>query len=138
MEAHHPNPVRQGTKMKWVYVAAPYTLPDPVENTNKAIKAADELIRHGFFPIIPHLTLLWHIVSPRPEQFWYDYTMGLMGRCDIVLRLPGHSKGGDQETEAATANGQPVYHSLEELLGCEQGDLDGISLAGSDLQPQEG
>ena len=115
--------------MKWVYVAGPYTLPDPVDNTNKTIKIADILVQHGFFPIIPHLTLLWHLVTPRPPQFWYDYTMGLMGRCDIILRLPGYSKGGDLEVEQATEQGQPVYHSLEELLESEEGDFNGLQLA---------
>lgn len=42
-----------------VYIAGPYTNPDPVANTHNAIKIADQLYVDGVcVPIIPHLTLL--------------------------------------------------------------------------------
>ena len=63
--------------------------------------------------------------------------MGLMGRCDIILRLPGYSKGGDLEVEQATEQGQPVYHSIEELLLSEEGDFDGLQLAGIGVFPEQ-
>ena len=38
-----------------VYIAAPYTKPDPCENINRVIAAANELVNLGFIPFIPHL-----------------------------------------------------------------------------------
>ena len=47
-----------------IYVAAAYTEPDPVENTHAVIQIADALLDAGFTPLVPHLTLAWHL-EPR-------------------------------------------------------------------------
>ena len=92
-----------------VYVAGPYTRPDPVENTNKTIQLASELIEEGLVtPLIPHLTLLWHLVIPKPLEFWYEYDIALLARCDALYRLEGESTGADREVEFARANSIPV------------------------------
>ena len=49
----------------WIYVAAAYTKPDPILNTHKAFHCANEILRLGGIPIIPHLTLLWHFKSEK-------------------------------------------------------------------------
>lgn len=100
---------------KWVYVAAPYTVPDPVVNTHNAIMAAERLLEIGYFPVIPHLTLAWHMVTPHCSQFWYDYTMELLKRCDFMVRLPGYSVGCDKEEEMASKLGIPVFYGVESL-----------------------
>lgn len=110
------------SEKKWVYVAAPYTNPDPVENSHVALKVADALEALGVVPIIPHLTLMWHLVTPRQAQFWYDYTMELMKRCDAVYRVPGKSKGADLEEKEARRIGIPVllnWHELKAWLSKE-------------------
>jgi len=94
--------------MKWCYIAAPYTVPDPVQNTNRVIRFAEKVIKKGYMPIIPHLTLLWHAVTPKPVDFWYQYTMELMKRCDMVIRLHGFSEGADREVEMARQLGIEV------------------------------
>lgn len=101
-----------------VYVAGPYTNPDPVENTHNAIKAADDLYVRGVcVPIIPHLSLLWHMVRPHTDvNFWYDYDILIMLRCDAVLRLPGVSSGADREVEIAVAHNIPVFDRDDELV----------------------
>jgi len=100
---------------KLIYIAGPYTHPDPVQNTHRAITVADELIYHGFIPYIPHLTLLWHLVSPHNTQFWYDYDKHILKRCDAVLRIGGDSIGADQEVALAKECGIPVFYSMEDL-----------------------
>jgi len=100
---------------KLIYIAGPYTYPDPVRNTHRVIKVADDLIDNGFVPYIPHLTLLWHIVSPRQPGFWYDYDYHLLKRCDAVLRIPGASMGADNEVKLAREHGIPVFESMEAL-----------------------
>ena len=95
--------------MKFIYIAGPYTHPDPVENSHKAIKVANRLVACGFTPIIPHLTLMWNLVTPAPAKFWYEYTLELMFRCDAVYRMKGDSLGGDVETTEAIKAGMPVF-----------------------------
>jgi nucleoside 2-deoxyribosyltransferase len=91
-----------------VYVAAPYTQPDPVQNTHAVIKIADALLDAGFTPLIPHLTLAWHLVSPKPYSTWLTYDRHLLARCDVLLRVPGYSHGATQECAFADEMGIPV------------------------------
>jgi hypothetical protein len=93
-----------------VYVAAPYTHPDPVENTHLLIHAVDQIAHEGVVtPLAPHLTLLWHMVRPHPLDFWYAYDLAALARCDALLRLPGPSTGADRELEFASDRGIPVF-----------------------------
>lgn len=101
-----------------VYLAAPYTNPDPVVNTHSVIEVATKLVEDGrVTPIVPHLSMLWHLVTPRPLEFWYAYDLEVMARCDYVLRLAGSSKGADAEVEEAMRLDIPVFYDEDELLG---------------------
>ena len=91
-----------------IYVAGPYSRPDPVENTHRIVRIADALLDAGFIPVVPHLTLLWHLVSPKPYECWLAYDRELLRRCDALLRVPGYSAGATQEVELADALGIPV------------------------------
>lgn len=106
-----------GTK-PLVYVAAPYTNPDPVENTHRAIAACDELLGDGIVtPVCPHLSIVWHLVKPRPYKDWLAYDIELLRRCDAVLRLPGESSGADGEVDEAEVIGIPVFYGVPGLYG---------------------
>src|SRR5947207_11029921 len=99
-----------------VHIAGPYTQPDPGANTHAVIALASELIDEGLVtPFVPHLTLLWHAVRPRPLDFWYAYDVALLQRCDALFRIPGESSGADMEVEFALKNGISVF--------TERGDL---------------
>lgn len=99
-----------------IYIAAPYTNPDPVENTHKAIKIATELYDEGWcVPFVPHLTMLWHLVTPRPVKFWLTLDIEHMENCDAVWRLPGQSSGADGEERHAIEVGIPVFHNYDDL-----------------------
>ena len=99
-----------------VYVAGPYTSPDPVQNTHRVIELAGRLVDEGLItPVVPHLTLLWHLVQPREVEFWYEYDLAILARCDAVLRMPGKSTGADQETNYAAAAGIPVFTDEDAL-----------------------
>lgn len=92
-----------------LYLAAPYTRDDPVENTSKICRVADHIYQASkWVPVIPHLTLLWHLVSPHPVDFWYDYDLHLLRRCDAIVRLPGLSTGADREMKVADSLGLEV------------------------------
>jgi hypothetical protein len=98
-----------------VYIAGPYTRPDPCANTHRAIAAADRLWDAGFIPFVPHLSHFWHTMSPRPYEDWLAYDLEWLRCCDVVLRLSGESSGADREVREAEALGIPVYHSVEGL-----------------------
>ena len=91
-----------------IYVAGPYTQPDPVANTHAVIRIADSLLDAGFTPLIPHLTLAWHLVSPKPYDTWLTYDRHLLARCDVLLRVPGYSHGATQECTFADELAIPV------------------------------
>lgn len=98
-----------------VYVAGPYTSPDPVQNTRTAIEAGDRLWRMGYIPFVPHLTMTWHLVCPHEYEDWLAYDIEWLKQCSAVLRLPGASNGADKEVELAKGLDMPVFHSIEEL-----------------------
>lgn len=42
-------------------------------------------------------------------------SLSLAERCDAILRLPGASRGADDEVERVRANGGVVYHEIHEV-----------------------
>lgn len=97
---HQPRPV--------IYVAGPYSNPDPVENTHRAIAWGDLLWKLGAAPLVPHLTLLWHLASPKPYEEWLELDLNHLRGCDALLRIPGESSGADGEVQEAWRLGLPV------------------------------
>lgn len=92
-----------------LYVAGPYTRPDPVINTHRAAKVATWLFEHtNWVPMLPHTTLLWHAITPRPVEFWYALDLAHMAKCDAMVRLPGDSTGADAEVAHAHTIGLKV------------------------------
>lgn len=100
-----------------VYIAGPYTKGDVVVNVRTAILAADRIFDAGHLPYVPHLTHLWHMVSPRPWQDWMRLDMGWLPTCDALVRLPGESNGAELEVNEARSLCIPVFHGLDAFLG---------------------
>jgi len=99
-----------------IYIAGPYTKGDVAVNVREAILAADRLVEIGHTPYVPHLTHFWHLVSPKPYEFWLNLDMTILGYwAEAVLRLPGDSHGADGEVQQALANQIPVYYGIEEM-----------------------
>lgn len=99
------------------YLAGPYSNPDPVENTHIAVKTADNLHASGLVTcIVPHLTMIWHAISPKELDFWYEYDLSMLARCDAMYRMPGKSTGADKEVEFAMAHKIPVFYAPDVLL----------------------
>jgi hypothetical protein len=92
-----------------LYIAGPYTRPDPVVNAHAAIQVGTIVYEQtDYVPLVPHTTLLWHMVTPRPPDFWYALDIHHMLRCDAIVRLPGESTGADREMEVAIEMGLKV------------------------------
>lgn len=99
------------------YVAGPYINPDPVWNTHKTIMVAEELEATEIITAyVPHLSLLWHIVAPHDAQFWYDYDLAILARCDCLLRIPGQSTGADDEVAFAIERRIPVFYEMDKMI----------------------
>ncbi len=98
-----------------IYIAGPYTLGDQIINTRNVIFAAEKIIELGHIPFIPHLNLLWHLVSPHPPEFWYKFDLEWLKECDAILRLDGESKGSDNEVAFAKDLKLRVFYSIEEI-----------------------
>ncbi len=115
-----------------ILIAGPYrsgTGDDPVlmeRNLRTLETAALPLYRAGHIPLIGEwlaLPLLREAGSKRPgdavyEEILYPIANRLITRCDGVLRLPGESKGADEDVRLARELRLRVWFSLEEVPGC--------------------
>lgn len=106
-----------------VYVAGPYTNPDPILNVRNAIFAGEVLWQEQCAPLVPHLSVVWHLVSPHKLEWWYALDLYLLERCDALVRLPGDSEGADREVRQAQVLGIPAIDAPEILDGVVPEDL---------------
>src|SRR3990167_183968 len=102
--------------MKSVYIASPYTQGSVSNNVRNSIEAAETLLDCGFLPFVPLLSHFWDLIVKHDYDFWMAMDLEWVARCDILLRLPGESKGADTEVARAKEIGVPVYFSVGELV----------------------
>lgn len=97
-----------------VYVAGPYTNPDPVKNTRAAVLLGDTLTGEGLCTAyVPHLSLFHHYLTPHPLGWWYEFDLTILRRCDALFRMPGESTGADAEVEFARTLPIPVFEGRQ-------------------------
>lgn len=95
--------------LKVIYVAGPLTNGDSWANVNRAIRVGEAVRRAGYVPLIPHLSILHALLFPGVGyEDWMKQCLEYVSRSDIVLRMPGASKGADREVEFALSVGIPV------------------------------
>lgn len=102
--------------MMRVYIAGPYTRSDVAQNVRNAVHAADQVWALGDFPYVPHLTHLWHLISPHDYESWLELDLAWLNCCDCLIRLPGESAGADREVAEAQRLGLPVYLGIEAFV----------------------
>jgi hypothetical protein len=114
-----------------ILIAGPYrsgTNDDPVllrRNLDRLEAAAWPIFRAGHLPMIGEWVALPVLASagvtdvahPLAADVMYPTAERLLDRCDAVLRLPGDSRGADQDVAIARRLGIPVYTSLTEVPG---------------------
>ncbi len=113
-----------------VYVAAPF-ISDPEANTHNAMAYWNTLMDLGYEPFCPHLYFYMHQRHPRDEQEWLEHDLVWMHKCDVMLRLPGTSKGADREE--AEFEGL-IFHSIPELEEWRKNPLPGMGQNQDHLQ----
>lgn len=119
------------TKPLMILIAGPYrsgTGDDPdlmAANLAALETAAWPLFQAGHVPMIGEWVALPVLSSagaagpldPLAEQVMYPTAHRLLQHCDGVLRLPGESKGADQDVAIAQERGIPVWHRVEDVPG---------------------
>lgn len=86
-------------------------------NLKNGIVLWRELVRLGFAPYCPHMNDLGYIVTEpvtwedalEVDEEWVDAS-------EVMLRMPGESRGAEREEQFCYDKGIPVVFSVEELL----------------------
>jgi hypothetical protein len=119
------------TKPLMILIAGPYrsgTNDDPAllaANLRALEAAAWPIFRSGHVPMIGEWVALPVLSSagadgladPLAEQVMYPTAERLLQHCDGVLRLPGDSRGADQDVAIAQELGIPVWFSVDQIPG---------------------
>lgn len=102
-----------------VYISGPITLGDTAANVHQAMKAFDQLMGWGYAPYCPHWSHYQAIAFPRKWGDWLDLDKEWLPLCDVMLRLPGDSRGADREEGWAHEIPMPIYYSTKALYNHE-------------------
>ena len=119
------------TKQLTILVAGPYRsgtndAPNLMQqNLERLEVTALALFRAGHIPLIGEwlaLPLLKVAGSKKPgdeiyDEILYPIAHRLITKCDAVLRMPGESKGADNDVKVARQLGLNVYYQLEDVPG---------------------
>ena len=100
-----------------IYLASAYSIGDQALNVRRQIEVADKLLAMGHTPIVPCLSHLWHLISPKPYEEWLQIGMVWLSYCDALLRLDGKSVGADLEEAEAKRLCMLIYYDLREVPG---------------------
>jgi len=115
-----------------ILIAGPYrsgTGDDPSKmaaNLKRLEQPSYVLFKAGHLPMIGEWVALpvWnaaggdHIGDDLYEEIFHPVAGRLLQLCDAVLRLPGESKGADNDVRIARERGIPVFTRLEDIPGC--------------------
>ncbi|MDE1992775.1 MAG: DUF4406 domain-containing protein [Rhizobiaceae bacterium] len=115
-----------------ILIAGPYrsgTGDDPqkmAENLKRLEEPSYALFKAGHLPMIGEWVALpvWHAAGGERigddlyEEIFHPTAGRLLQLCEGVLRLPGASKGADNDVRIANERGIPVWYRLEDVPGC--------------------
>lgn len=119
----------QANQPKLILIAGPYrsgTNDDPVKmdaNLRRLEEASWPLFEMGHIPMIGEWVALpiWQTAGGKTvgdalyEQILHPTAGRLIQICDAVLRLPGPSKGADNDVRLARERDIPVYFDIGEI-----------------------
>jgi hypothetical protein len=112
-----------------ILIAGPYrsgTGDDPAKmahNLRQLEQASWPIFQAGHVPMIGEWVALpiWHVAGGQQvgdalyDQILHPTAGRLIERCDAILRLPGESKGADNDVRLAHERGIPVYFRIEDI-----------------------
>ena len=114
-----------------ILIAGPYrsgTADKPqlmAENLRRLEGASYAIFKAGHVPMIGEWVAIpiWQVAGGKQvgdelyDQIFHPTAGRLLQHCNAVLRLPGDSKGADNDVKIASERGLPVYYRLEEIPG---------------------
>jgi hypothetical protein len=117
------------SKRMMILIAGPYrsgTGDDPAkmaENLRRLEQASWPIFAAGHVPMIGEWVALpiWQVAGGQSvgdalyDQILHPTAGRLIERCDAILRLPGDSKGADNDVKLAYERGIPVYYGIDEI-----------------------
>ena len=114
------------TRPMMILIAGPYRSDDPVKmaaNLRQLKQASWPIFEKGHVPMIGEWAALpiWrpaggqNVGDALYERILHPTAGRLLRHCDAVLRLPGASKGADNDVSIARTRGIPVYFNIEEI-----------------------
>lgn len=81
------------------------------ENIRRAVWLADAVVELGHAPFIPHLSVLWELISGgKDHAAWLNMDKIWLEKCDGLLRIKGLSPGSEVEVRAMKKLGRPVIY----------------------------
>lgn len=118
-----------------VYIAGPIRKGDLLHNIRQADEAMGELMRAGYAPFNPMLSVFAGGISPPyppatvpyayadplaklqgiKAEDWLEMDLAWVEVSDAVLRLPGESTGADGEVAHAEKKGVPTFTSIQQI-----------------------
>lgn len=101
---------------KRIYLSGPISLGPKGHNLGQFLDVHEKLMHAGYAPLNPGLTMLLPFQADVRHAEWLASDLPWVEVSDAVLRLPGDSRGADQECAHAARCGIPIYHSFEEVL----------------------
>lgn len=96
-----------------MFISSPYsaaTEQEREENVRKTYPVAKMIFERGGQPFIPLLFHYYDLEYARPWVGWMETCLVWLRVCDVVVRIPGKSKGADIEVAEAQRLGIPVYY----------------------------
>ncbi len=111
----------------YVYIAGPYMGTHThdhhsyfaiSQNIANAHEASLQLARAGYGFFCPHTHSAHNeVIAPDlPPTYWYELDMHFLRACDVMLVLPGESRGVKQEIALAEQLGIPVFYDMAYLM----------------------
>lgn len=118
-----------------ILIAGPYRsgTNDDAEKMAANLQRLEEvswpLFQGGHLPMIGEWVALpvWNAAGGKQigdelyDKIFHPAAGRLIALCDAILRLPGDSKGADNDVRLANERGIPVYYRLEDVPGCGAG-----------------
>ena len=94
-----------------VYLSGPITKGDRTQNFTTFCQWQKKLLEEGYAVLNPGLSMLHPDAWNLSHETWVRSDLPWVEVSDCVVRLPGDSKGADEEIECAAALGIPVFHA---------------------------
>ena len=80
-----------------IYIACPITKGSHDYNFHAACAIQEQLIRSGYAPFNPALTMSHPRASVISHESWMASDLPWVAEADAILRMPGESVGADEE-----------------------------------------